>query len=244
MKWRQLGLALLLGQLCLSLARAADDSDRPVQYELQVFRLDGAFRTKTSLSPEIWNADEAALKKIQGSVTLFKEGQFNWSNEELKLNHNGCFWNGKKLTFEEGYREPLPDGKLKMIYSPSVVKPLGKLVSLKIESDTPFQYMQQQEGGTFELKELTLPVGMNLEVRAQQHPRRGFRIENLKIELRSIGSREELPGVALPVGKPNLRVWQYQLQFNASPRKGYGILVRPEGTTGAMLIRIAISESQ
>ncbi len=77
MKWRQLGLALLLGQLCLSLARAADDSDRPVQYELQVFRLDGAFRTKTSLSPEIWNAAEAALKKIQRSVTLFNEGQKN-----------------------------------------------------------------------------------------------------------------------------------------------------------------------
>lgn len=243
MIWRQWWLALLLGQMCLTLVKAADESDRPVQYELQVFRLDGSFQSKTSLSPEIWKADEAALKKIQASVTLFNDGQFKWGNEELKLNHNGCFWNGKKLTFEEGYREQLPEGKLKMIYSPAVVKPLGKRVRLKIESDTPFQYMRRQDNGSFELKELTLPVGMNLEVRAQQHPKSGFRIENLSIELRSIGSRAELPGVALPVGKPNLRVWQYQLQFNASPRKGYGILVRPEGTTGAMLIRIAISES-
>lgn len=242
MKWQLFIPALLSGLLFASSVTAADESDRLVRYELQVFRLDGAFRTKTSLSPEILNADADSLKKIQAAVTLFNNGQFNWGNEELKLNNKGCFWNGKKLTFEEGYREPLPAGKLKMIYSPTVVKPLGQVVRLKIESDTPFQYMERQPNGSFELKKLTLPVGMNIAVRAEQNPKGGFRIEKLGVELRSIGSRAEIPGVTLPVGKPKLRKWDYQLQFNASPRKGYGILVRPEGTTGAMLIRIAITE--
>lgn len=215
-----------------------------LSYELQVFRLDGAFRTKTSLSPKIWEADKEILSKIEGSVTLFDQGEFEWGKDQLKLAHKGCFWNGKKLTFEEGIRAQLPDGKVKMIYSPTVQKPAGELVRLKIESDTPFQYMERQDDGSFELKEVNLPVGMNLEVRTKQNRAGGIRVDYLEIELRSIGSREQVPGVSLPIGKPKLREWEYNFGFNPSPRKGYGILVRPEGTTGAMLIRLAVTESK
>ena len=236
-----------LVSICLLLAIPnvwAGETQPMLSYELQVFRLDGAFRTKTSLSPKIWEADKKILSKVEGSVTLFDHGEFEWGEDQLKLAHKGCFWNGKKLTFEEGIRAQLPDGKVKMIYSPTVEKRAGELVRLKIESDTPFQYMERQDDGSFELKELNLPVGMNLEVRTKQNRNGSFRVDYLEIELRSIGSREQVRGVSLPIGKPKLREWKYNLEFNPSPRKGYGILVRPEGTTGAMLIRLAVTETE
>lgn len=131
-----------------------------------------------------------------------------------------------------------------MIYSPTAIKPLAKLVRLKIASDTPFQYMERQSDTTFDLKELTKPDGMNLEVRAEQNPKGGFLIEKFQVELRSIGSRSQIPRVALPVGKHELKKRNDQLQFNASLRKGYGILVQPEGTTGAMGFRIALTNKK
>lgn len=218
-------------------------ADREVRYELQVFRLDGAFRSSTSLSPGIFKGDELPSQKTRGAVTLFNQGQFDWSNaQQLKLGSKGCFWNGRKLTFEEGHRAKLPDGKLRMIYSPTVNRRLGEIVRLKIESDTPFQYMEKQSDGSFQLRKMTLPVGLDLEVRARDNADAGYQIDHFQVELRSIGSREQIAGVALPVGKPKLRKWNYDLQFHVSPRKGYGILIRPDGATGAMLIRVAVSE--
>lgn len=229
-----------LALLCSS-AWAGDSAAKLLEYELQVFRLDGAFRSKTFLSPDIRRADERLLSALDDSITLFNKGEFIWGSETLRLDGKGCFWNGKKLTFEEGYREKLPDGKAKMIYSPSVIRPVGDLVRLKIESDSPVQYMQPRGDGLFELEKTTLPVGMDLEVKAIKNEKGGFRIEYFEVELRSVGSRETVPGIGLAVGKPRLKNWKYTLKFNVQPRKGYGILVRPEGTTGAMLIRLAVS---
>ncbi len=239
--------SVVIGLACCLIAGLATPNSATadeLHYELQVFRLDGAFRTETSLAPEIIKDDRAQLDKIKYAVTLFNAGSFHWESDELQLNHRGCFWNGKKLTFEEGYREPLPVEKLTMIYSPAVTMKAGKTVRLKIESDAPVQYMQRKANGDFKLLEQTMPVGMDLEVQAVRRATEGFRIEHLEIELRSVGSREKIPNVNLPIGKPNVREWKYTFGFNVEPRKGYGILVRPEGTAGAMLIRIAVSDAK
>lgn len=241
-------LALTLCMLRPFTAWAENVKTRPIEHELQVIRLSGAFKSKTSLSPGIWGkadenkSDKRDLANNQDVVTLFDVGRFSWGRDRLELNEKGCFWNSHKLDLSEGNRPKLPEDKVRLISSHSVVRPLEKLIRLKIDSDSPFQYMERQSDGLFALKETTLPVGMDVEIRAEQRGESGFRVTYLELELRSVGKREPIDGVALPVGRPKLKEWEYVLRFNAVPQRGYGVLIRPQGTSGAMLVRVALQE--
>ena len=248
MKWF-VPLLIGLGIAFHSAARADDSTERLAKHELQVFRLSGAFKSNTSLGPGGWGvneqneADKRDLVNNQNAVTLFDSGKFRWGRNRLELNDKGCFWNKTKLEFDEEQRPKLPDRQVRLISSHAVVRPLGNLIRLKIDSDSPFQYFERQPDGLFALKETTLPVGMDVEIRAIPRPEGGYRITYLELELRSVGSRESIDGVSLPVGRPLMREWEYVTRFNVSPHQGYGVLIRPQGTTGAMLIRVAISEA-
>lgn len=243
-------VALVFG-LCIlwpSVTRAEDSKKPPIEHELQVFRLSGTFKIKTTLSPWIWGegdgrkSDKRDLVNNQDVVTLFDEGKFSWGRDHLELHDNGCFWNSRKLNFNEGNRPQLPEDKLRLISYHSLVRPLETLIRLKIASDSPFQYMERQSDGLFALKETSLPVGMDVEIRAEQRDEGGLRVAYLELELRSVGSREPIDGVTLPIGKPKMKEWEYVLRFNVMPQRGYGVLIRPQGTTGAMLIRVALNE--
>lgn len=215
---------------------------RHVRYECQIFRIAGDFRSDTSLDKGIWAGDKKAWEKIRKSVTLFDTGTFRLGSDKLEINRKGCHWNGQKLTFEEGYKKKLPEDKIKMIHSPNLLRKTGELVKMDIESRQPFPYFVKREDGLFELKEIRLPVGLVVEIRAEDKGRDVFLISDLKLQLRWVSKREPIPGVNLPIGRPILQEQDYWLRLFIRESKNYGILLRPEGSSGAIIIRMEVDD--
>lgn len=229
--------------VCLTVSARAGTIGRQVRYECQIFRIAGEFRSDTSLDKNIWAGDKKAWEKIRKSVTLFDEGTFRLGSDKLEINRKGCHWNGRKLSFEEGYKMKLPEEKIKMIYSPNILTRTGELVKMDIESRQPFPYFVRREDGLFELKEVRLPVGLVVEIRAEDKGKDVFLISDLKLLLRWVSKREPIPGVNLPIGRPILQEQDYWLRLFVRESKSYGILLRPEGNSGAIIIRIEIDDS-
>ena len=67
--------------------------------------------------------------------------------------------------------------------------------------------------------------------------------EEMKLMLRWVSKREPIPGVNLPIGRPILQEQDYWLRLFVRESKNYGILLRPEGNSGAIIIRIEIDDS-
>lgn len=245
---QQQGLRFIIGfVILLSVAgpRTTWSRDREgdlVRYQIQVFRLAGGFQSKTSLADDIWRGSKDAWHKLRREVRLFDKGEFQLGDDKLEINHRGCFWNGMKLTFEEGYKAKLPPEKIKMIYSPNILKKTHELARMKIESKQPFQYLQRREDGLFELKEARLPVGMDIEIKAEDKGDDVFLISYLEIDLRTVGRRERVPGVNLAIGYPILREWEYKMKLFVEEGRNYGILLRPKGTSGAIVIRMEVED--
>lgn len=220
----------------------AQAGDR-VRYQFQVFRLTGRFEHKTAQEEALWGGDAAEWDKIKDEVTIFDNGAFQLGSDLLRIDRDGCSWNDRKLTFEEGLTVPLPEEKIKLIYSPNILKREGELVRMKIESRQLFEHMDQRDDGLFELKKTTLPVGMDIEVRAEREARDVFRISRLKLDLRTVNGREEAKGTRLPVGRPLLREFEYILQLIAREQKNFGVLLQPKGTHVAFIIRIEVDDN-
>jgi len=223
------------------LPAAAADRGK-VRYECQVFRLAAGFEQRTSLEKAIWEGSPAEWDLIKDEVTLFDSGEFRIGSDRLRIHRHGCFWNEQQLTFEEGHRTPLPEGRIKMIYSPNLLRRQGELVRMKIESREPFQFMSRRDDGLFELQEMTLPVGMDIEIKAEQPEKDVFLISYLEVELRTVEHRERAPGTRLSVGRPVLAEYEYKLRLRVRESKNYGVLLQPEGSPGAIIIRMEIDD--
>lgn len=240
MRRSALWLAIALGTAWASCAAQAED-EHTVTYEFQVFRLSGEFRSQTSLDQGVWKGSDEQLQELGRAVTLFDEGEFRWRNGQLKISEQGCYWNDLRVTFEKGQEVDFPE-QIKLIHSPTIRKEVGKRIRLTIDSKTPLQFMRRRDDGLFELKETALPVGLDIWARATDEGGGALRLDDLDIKLRTVVKRERLEGVSLRVGKPVLRELDYHLEFVARERVGYGVLLRPKGSLGAMVVRIAVSD--
>ena len=114
---------------------------------------------------------------------------------------------------------------------------------MDIESQQPIPYFDRREDGLFELKEVHLPVGLVVEIRAEDKGKDVFLISDLKLLLRWVSKREPIPGVNLPIGRPILQEQDYWLRLFVRESKNYGILLRPEDNSGAIIIRMEIDDS-
>ncbi len=141
--------------------------EKKIRYRLQVFHIRVNLHNKTSLSENIWAGSKEAWEKTKKNVTLFDSGQFRLRRDRLEINDKGCSWNKTKLTFDEGYKQKLPSDKIKLIYSPNILKKNKETARMKIEAKQPFQYFEKKENNLFELKEMHLPVGMDIHMRSE-----------------------------------------------------------------------------
>jgi len=235
----------ILPWFCISLflgilpARA---EEKKVRYRLQVFHLRANFYNKTSLSENIWAAGKQAWEKSKKNITLFDNGQFRRRRDRLEINEKGCFWNKTKLTFDEGYKQKLPSDKIKLVYSPNILKKNKETARMKIEARQPFQYFEKKDNNLFELKEMHLPVGMDIHMRSEAKDKDAFLISDFKVVLRFVNQREQIPGVNLPVGKPILQRQEFLMKLLVKKNKNYGILIRPDDGDGAILIRLKLDD--
>ena len=239
MKPRKNLLSILLLLICLSAVSMARDDK--VRYRMQVFRISGNFYSDLALKESIWKGSEDDWDRIKDSVQLFDKGTFQLGKDKLEIDHRGCFWNSKQLSFGSDDQDKLPTEKIKMIYSPNIVRKSKQPVRMKISSERPFQYMTKQEDGLFKLKELPLPAGLDIEICAENKKGDFFLISSLVLTLRTVTERELIPGVDLPIGRPLLHTSEYSLRLYLQEDKSYGILLHLPGS-GIIIIRIELDD--
>jgi len=220
----------------------AQAEEQKVRYRLQVFHIRTNIHNKTSLSENIWAGSKEAGEKAKKNITLFDSGQFRLRRDRLVINEKGCFWNKTKLTFDEGYKQKLPSDKIKLIYSPNILKKNKESARMKIEAKQPFQYFEKKENNLFELKEMHLPVGMHIHMRSEAKDKNTFLISDFKVFLQFVNQREKIRGVNLPVGKPILQKQEFNMKLQVKKNKNYGILIRPEDGDGVILIRLKLED--
>lgn len=233
---------IILGVLSLAFSMTAQAGDRPISYAFQIFQLSGGFTQKTSLKEKIWKASDKSWDKIKGEVTVFDTGEFRNGKDKLVLRPKSCFWNDQMLTFEKGQRVKLPERKIKMISSPSLTRKEKELVSLKVTSEQPYQFMKRQKNGLFKLQEKKLPTGLDLQIKSHTVKRDVYDIDYLKIDLRAVNRREPAKGTTLPVGEPILSESEYVLKLRIREFRSYGIVLQPKGTDSLFIVRIEIDD--
>jgi len=235
--WLAVVLVVVLGMSPPVLAKR-----NHIRYRCQVYRLSEGFHASTSLQQAIWEGNKEQWQKLKGAVTLFDQGRFTWCQDRLDVNDQSWSWNEQTLTFAQGTKAKLPGNKIKMIYAPNLLKREGELIRLKVESKQPFQYLRRREDNLFELAEMSLPVGMDLEIKAHNKPNDMILVSYLEIDLRTVGRREVVPGVNLPIGRPLLQEWEYILRLAMREGRSYGIMLRPPDITGAIVLRLEVDD--
>ncbi len=228
--------------LSLTLGTILHAEDPPIRYAFQVFQLTGGFTEKTSIKEDIWGGASTDWDKIKSEVVLFDEGEFLNGKDRFVMKPNGCFWNDQELTFEEGHEADLPERKIKMIYSPNLMRKENELVRLKITASRPYQFMSAQGDNVFKLQEIKLPTGLDIEIKAHSPEEDRFEITHLGLELRSVNRRERSIGTSLPVGKPILDESSYALRLSIREYRSYGILLHPKGSDGLIIIRFEVDD--
>lgn len=216
--------------------------ERPIRYAFQIFQLSGGFTSKTSLREKIWTASDRTWSKMEDEITLFDSGEFQNGSDRLILRSKSCFWNKQMLTFEKGKNAKLPEKKIKLISSPYVYRKEKELVELKIRSEQPYQYMEPKGDGLFKLREIKLPTGLDIAIKAHTAKRNVYDVDYLKLDLRVVNDREPAKGTSLPVGKPVLKESEYVLHLRIKEFESYGILLQPKGTDSMIIIRLEVDD--
>lgn len=216
--------------------------ERPIRYAFQVFQLNSGFSQKTSLKKKIWKASDRTWDKMKEEIVLFDDGEFRNGKDTLVFRSNRCQWNNQILTFEEGHKAKLPEKKIKLISSPYVKRKEKELVKFKIQSEQPYQYMESQGKDVYKLKEIKLPTGLDIAIRAHTVRRDVYDVDHLKFSLRIVSERESVKGTTLPVGKPVLHESEYTLALRVDEYDSYGILLQPKGTESMFIIRLEIDD--
>jgi len=237
---------LLVSLLIVGIAAcsAGADDKNQIRVQLQIFRLRSDLPGKTHVDEPIWTTDDTP-SKWKNKVEVFSRGQFEVGKNKLEFKDGRCFWNNKKMPISGRLDLKLPADLIRLIYSPDIVMKEHGSRKYKIESMQPIQYFERREDGLFELKEVELATGLDIEItEATEDENKGYiELEDLVMTMRSVVKRKKIEGVSLPVGLPVLAEEEYDFYFRVRPGKDYGILIRPGRGHGGLLIRLRASST-
>lgn len=226
---------------CAGLAEGREGNR--IQVQFQIFRLAGNVPSKTSVDEPIWTTDEAP-KKLKNKVIVFSRGWFELGKDKLEFRDGGCFWNKTAVPLAGPENIKWPEELIRMVYSPVVMEMEEHSGSeFSLEPTQPIQYFEKRADGLFVLKEMELRTGLHLNITeaAEEEDKGTIRLTDIEMTMRSVGSREKIEGVNLPVGKPILSEENYVFYFRVRPGKDYGILITPEQGQGGLLLRLRAS---
>lgn len=215
-----------------------------IQIQCQIFRFTGNPPRKTFVDETIWTTEETP-EKLKNIVTVFSRGWFELGKDKLEFKDGSCFWKNKVLAIDRKQKVKLPEDQIKLIYSPDIVMAEHSTSTVKIESKQPIQYFEKRKDGLFELKEIELPTGLDIEIEAEEDEKHGYiLLTDMVMMIRLVEKREKVEGVNLSVGRPVLGEQKYIFFFRVRPGKDYGILIRPEFGQGGLLIRLRASSTR
>jgi hypothetical protein len=222
---------------CLSVAMA-EEQPRFRLY-CQVFRVASQTPQDVQLSEPVWVGKPDVWEKMKASVTLFNKASFKFGADTLAVNGKTISWNKTRLNFDGNDKaRGVTEGLIKPVYSTEVALQRGKTGSVFIAAKQPFEYFERREDGLFELKEIELPAGLDLEVKPREQDDKTILLSNVTIRLRTVTERETIPGVKLPVGRPVLQTEEFKLCLKVKEKGCYWIQVKPQNGDGSLLISI------
>jgi len=236
-------VGILLGVIgfavCVPCAEA--EQENLIRIQCQIFKITGNVPSQTSVDEHIWTTEETP-EKLKDKVKVFSRGWFQLGKEKLEFKKGNCFWKNNVLPMSRERKVKLPEEQIGLIYSPEIVMAEHSKRKVKIESEQPIQYFEKRKDGLFELKEIKLRTGLDIEIEPVEEEDKGYiRLTDMVMTMRSVEKRERIEGVNLPVGRPVLGEQKYVFYFRVRPGKDYGILIRPGRGQGRLLIRLRAS---
>jgi hypothetical protein len=217
---------------------AAEEQPR-FRLHCQVFRIAGVAPQDVQLAEPIWAGKQDAWDKVKDSIVLFTRAAFKFGNDTLSVNEKTVSWNKERLNFDGKDKvSGVTGGLIKLIYFADVDLQRGKTGSVFIAAKQPFEYFERRDDGLYELKEIELPAGLDLEVKPKEQDDKSILLSNVTIRLRSVTERETIPGVDLRVGRPVLQTEEFKLSLRVKEKGIYWIQVKPRNGDGSMLISL------
>jgi len=242
---KRLGILVYIGVFLACVPYADAREKNQIRVQCQFFKFYGTFPGTTSAKEKIWTTDEPP-KKLKNRVTVFSQGEFELGENKLTFKKGRCFWNKTEVPITNPKKLNLPEDQIRWIDSPEIVLYEHSSGSFNLGSKQPIQYFEKREDGLFELKEIELPTGLDIEITdADESEEHGYiDLADIIIRMRSVERREKIKGVNLSVGRPVLGEQKYVFFFRLRPGKDYGILIRPERGLGGLLIRLRVSSTR
>jgi hypothetical protein len=242
---RRLSALFFTAALLVCSPSAQARKDNIIQVRLQIFKFTGSLPGETGADEPIWTTDDVP-DKVEGEVDVFSRGSFEIGEDKLQFKDGRCFWNKKEIPIAGPEEFKLPTERIQLVYAPVVEMPEHGERRVEIKSKQPIQYFEKRADGLYELKEIQLATGLDIEItEASEDEGRGYiELEDLLMRVRSVEKREKIPGVNLSVGKPVLGEQKYELYFRLRPGKDYGVLITPKNRQGGLLVRLRASSTR
>jgi hypothetical protein len=235
-------LGILLSACAFVFCAADAEAKNQIQVQIQIFKFMGSLPGKTSVDEKIWTTKDPP-DKLKDKVTVFSRGQFEVGKDRLVFRDGRCFWNKTEIPMAGPEKVKLPKDQIKLVYAPEIVMDEHSGGTFKIQSKQPIQYFEKRDDGLFELKEIELPMGLDIEITEPEEKDGYILLTDIVMKMRSVERRERIEGVNLSIGQPILGEEQYIFYFRVRPGRDYGILIKPESGHGVLLIRLRASST-
>ena len=211
---------------CAPPAVAQDDKDAPPKpvYEVEV----RCYRILADVS------DQAGESAGKPSTTVSTE-DFEWGDLRLHIEGDTLEWNGNP--------EPPDDPRVELTANPKIRTFAGNKSTLSIGQDGIGYFEPTGTGDPplFVYKTIDQPVGLELEVLVSETSRQGSVYVELNYSSSAVIGREELPGVSLNVGMPQISTYAFQTRVRTELNNWMG-LGGSEGGQAALLTLLKVSE--
>ena len=102
--------------------------------------------------------------------------------------------------------------------------------------------MKVRKDGLFELEEIKLPTGLDIEIKTRKAGEDLYEVSYLKLDLRSVNRSESTKRTSLPIGKPILSESEYVLKLQIQEFRSYGIVFQPKGSDPLIIIRFEVDD--
>ena len=239
---KRLMMSVLIVAATASFCTAKDKNE--IRVQLQMFKFRHNLPGKTYVDEPIWTTDNTP-DKWENKVRVFNRGYFEVGKDKLEFKDGRCFWNKKEVPISGTTKVKMPENRIRQIYSPEIVMAEHGKGAFRIRPTQPIQYFEKRADGLFELKEVKLETGLDIEITGvnEEEDKGYIKLEDILITIRSVNKRKKIAGVNLPVGRPVLGKEKYDFYFRVRPGKDYGILVRAEQGRGGLLIRMRASST-
>jgi hypothetical protein len=235
---RRIGIFISLAFLLLVPTAVFAVKVNQIQVLCQIFRIKGVVQDDISEDKDLWIDDLPG--ELKGMVKIFSKGSFDFGEDELEFKKGKCYWNDKEMPIAASMKPERLNSKISRIFSPEIVLYEHSSGNFKIEATQPIQYFSKRPDGLFELKEMELSTGLDIEITKgiEDEKEDDILLSGFKMTIRSVEKREPIEGVNLSVGKPILGELKYEFSPRLDPGEDYGILIKPKSGRGALLLRL------